>query len=117
MRRSLLFEACNFIKKETSVFLRILQNFLEHLFCRTSANGSFWDLRGRIFLGKLARWESQESELMNLQNLKFSAFILNFPQIFFRSFYFTILFTYWGEKKQLVAKYLNIKSATYLFLF
>ena len=37
-------EGLNFIKKTTQVFfLRILRNFYEHLFRRTSANGCFCD--------------------------------------------------------------------------
>ena len=37
--------ACNFLEKgdsSTGVFLQILGNFQEHLFCRTRANGYFW---------------------------------------------------------------------------
>ena len=43
--------ACNFTKinSGTGVFLWILQNFKEHIFSKTSANGCFWDLIKVIF--------------------------------------------------------------------
>ena len=33
----------------TGIFLRLLQNLKEHLFCKTSANGCFWNLM-KVFL-------------------------------------------------------------------